>query len=58
VPVHLSFPKTVQDALALFRALAALCGDPPEAAAVLSRVEASVREAEARRAERAPARVF
>lgn len=58
VPVHLSFPKTVQDALGLFRALAALCGDPPEAAAVLSRVEASVREAEARRAERTPVRVF
>jgi len=56
IAVHLSFPKTVGDAVALARDLAMLLG--LDASRTIAAMERAVAEAERARAERAPVRVF
>ena len=58
ITVHLSFPKTVADAVALTRDLARAVGREEPAQPTLRAMEAAVAEAERLRAARAPVRVF
>lgn len=58
VSVHLSFPKTVGDAVALCRDLARLGGLDPDAQPALVDMQRAVTEAERARAARVPKRVF
>ncbi len=58
VPVHLSFPRTVADAVALVRDLARLLGMDPDRHPVVRDLEAAVAQAEAARAKVTPVRVF
>jgi ABC-type Fe3+-hydroxamate transport system substrate-binding protein len=58
IAVHLSFPKTVGDAVALARDVAAMVEVGDGAAAVVAAMERAVVEAERARAERVPVRVF
>lgn len=56
--VHLCFPKTVGDAVALMRDLATLCGDDPDAHPTVTSLEAGVATLERARGEAPPVRVF
>jgi ABC-type Fe3+-hydroxamate transport system substrate-binding protein len=58
IAVHLSFPKTVADAVTLQHDLAVLLGLDPATHPLLARLRAAVAEAEARRARTRPVRVF
>ncbi len=58
VTVHLSFPKTVNDAVTLMRDLAAMVAPGEAAAKVIDALDAAVGEAERARAQRTPRRVF
>jgi ABC-type Fe3+-hydroxamate transport system substrate-binding protein len=58
VTVHLCFPKTVGDALALTRDLATLCGLDADAHPVVADLARALAEAERARSSRAPVRVF
>jgi len=58
IAVHLSFPKTVADAVALCRDLARLAGADPDAHPVILAMARAVAEAERTREARAPKRVF
>lgn len=58
IAVHLSFPKTVIDAVGFARNVAALCGLDPDACVVVKDLARAVAEAEALRAQRPPVRVF
>lgn len=58
ITAHLSFPKTVADAVALTRDLAVMVGMDPDAHPVIATFERQVDEAESRRRARVPVRVF
>lgn len=58
IAVHLSFPKTVADAVALQHDLGLLLGFDPATHPVLVRLRTAVAEAEARRSHTQPVRVF
>lgn len=58
VAVHLSFPKTVSDAVTLCRDLARLGGLDPDVHPALVEMSRAVQEAERARAARVPRRVF
>lgn len=58
VAVHLSFPKTVADALAHCRDLARLVGADPDSHPVILAMSRAVAEAERARGRRVPKRVF
>lgn len=58
IPVHLSFPKTVDDAVSLARDLTTLVAVGAEAHAVIAAMERAVADAERARAGRMPVRVF
>lgn len=58
IAVHLSFPKTVIDAVGFARNVATLCGLDPDACPSVIALARAVAEAETLRALRAPVRVF
>jgi ABC-type Fe3+-hydroxamate transport system substrate-binding protein len=58
IPTHVSFPKTIEDAAALVGDIAMLLGLDADRAEAIAQMERELEEARARRASRAPLRVF